>query len=218
MILIIQKQEVKFESWKFLPINVVSRRCTQAVQWGCIAPYSHCWEGRGKRKARVAEIVCQDCCASGFDSYFGKGMVEKNRQIYPSHTVQEEFVCLILQAWKDKIKCTLTCGLEDLCSPCSPAVFGVYFVKLWYLYTDSAPTTMMYLPVDSAAGDSWPWFTSKRQEGPWVISFSQWAFLWGLSITGMSNSKAHGTETSAWTAEYIHQLLVKAASAPGLKR
>lgn len=101
--------------------------------------------------------------------------------------------------------------------PCNPAVFGVYFVKLWYLYTDSAPTTMMYLPCGLSCR-KWLTLIHQKKAGRPSHFFPQWAYLWGMSVTGTFNSKAHRTKTSAWTAEYIHQLLVEAASAPGLER
>lgn len=47
------KARSKSRTWKFPPINVVCSWCTQAVWWGCIAPYSHCVSaGRGGGRER----------------------------------------------------------------------------------------------------------------------------------------------------------------------
>lgn len=122
-----QKQEVKSRTWKFPPINVVCSWCTQAIWWGCIAPYSHCVStGRGGGRERVEEIICQKYCAVGLDSCFGKSMVGNCGQTYLGHSVQEEFVFVILQAHTDEIKCTFTFTSKNLCRLCHLAVFGVY--------------------------------------------------------------------------------------------
>lgn len=147
MIQIIQKQEVKTKALKFPPINVVYGWCTQAVWWGCIAPYSHCVSagrggGRGREKwENLPKLLCVwfwfilrkkhggepwtnltcACCSRRFCTRYSPKTYGWN--IMYSHNQ----IRRLLQ------------------TPSSGCVWGI-FAGCWYLHPDSSPGMMAHLP------------------------------------------------------------------------
>lgn len=148
MIQIIQKQEVKTKTWKFLPINVVGRWYTQAVWWGCIAPYSHCVStGRGKIKGRVGEIIYQKYYAFVFDSYFRNP--DHGGELWTNLTWPccSRRICMCYSPRMYRLNkmysyIQIRRPLQTLTSGC---VCGI-FVGRWYLHLHPAAGMMAYLP------------------------------------------------------------------------
>lgn len=167
-------------------------------------------EEKGKSEINYLQKVLHVWC----DSYFIKGVVEISGQIYPGRTVQEEFICVTVQACLEKIKCTFTCRSEDFCSLFFLAAFGVYLpiTGTWQCTKDGS-ISALHVQLQMSGLDS-----PAKGTRDCLLFFSQWAYLWRLSITRTFLSKAYKTKRSARTMEYICQLLVEAASGQGLER
>lgn len=168
------------------------------------------WEGEGKSERNYLPKVLQ----IWFDSYFIKGVVENSGQIYPGHTVQDKFVCVTVQACLDKIKCTFTCRSEDFCSLFCLAVFDMYLpISGTWRYTKDGTVPALHVQLQMNELDS-----PAKDARAYLLLFSQWAYLWRLSVTRIFLSKAYKTKRSARTIEHVHKLLVEAASGQGLER